>query len=81
MFKWRIHSSLRVWNSSLELGVGSAVIGDPIEGVGDFSSTGLTPSSVGFVFEMLGSGASDLLESQMFLLGALHQVGALNPYW
>ena len=56
-----IHSSLRVWNSSLELGVGSAVIGDSIEGVGVFSSTGLTFSGIAFVFGMFGSGASGLV--------------------
>ena len=53
-----IHSSFSVLNSSFELGVGSTVIGVPIEGVGVFSSTGLTLSSVAFVFGMLGSGAS-----------------------
>ena len=56
-----IHSSLRVWNSSFKLGVGSTVIGDSVEGVGIFSSTGLTPSSVAFVFGMFGSGASGLI--------------------
>ena len=53
------------------------------EGVGGvFSSTGLTPSSVGFVFGRLSSGVSGTYWSlQVFLLGALHQVGALIPYW
>ena len=57
-----IHSSLRVWNSSSELGVGSTVIGDSIDGVGAFSSTGLDFSMIGFVVEGLASsvsGASD----------------------
>ena len=68
--KGEIHSSLRVRNSSFELGVGSAVVGDSIEGVGVFPSTGLTFSGIAFVFGMFGSGASGLTGASSVSVGS-----------